>query len=115
LRKRLLESSFEMSVLNAVNNKGLEEMKQVMNEISTTLDKDLTAGKISLQNCENVIKFKETVITEVIIPTININQIDNNENNDNEKEDENESITVDPINDHDLSFDDGSDDISIGK
>jgi hypothetical protein len=67
LQKRLLELSFEMSVLNSVNSNQFDEIDEVLISINNNVDRELTEGKIQLQNCKKLIKFKNTVITEEIL------------------------------------------------
>jgi hypothetical protein len=100
LQKWLSELSFEMSALCAVNSNQFDEIDDLLTNIINSIDREIAEGKIQLQNCENLIKFNNTVITEEIL--------------DNEDAADDGSITiVDDVND--TLFDDESDDVSIDK
>jgi hypothetical protein len=89
-----------MSVLNAFNSNQFDEIDDLLINISNNVDRELTEGKIQLQNCKNLINFKNTVITEEIL--------------DNADAADDGSITiVDDVND--TLFDGESDDVSIDK
>jgi hypothetical protein len=96
----LSELSFEMSVLNAVNSNQFDEIDDLLININKNLDRELTEGKIQLQNCENLIKFKNTVITEEMLDKANA-------------ADDGSITIVDDVDD--TLIDDDSDDVSMDK
>ena len=76
LKKKLTETSFEISVLNAVNNKQLEDLKVTIKEINKKIDKDLDKKKKMMQQCKELETFFEEPDSD----------------NDNENVDDNEMI-----------------------
>jgi hypothetical protein len=59
LKKKLTETSFEISVLNAVNNKQLQDLKETIKDINKKIDKDLDKKKKMMQQCKELEKFLE--------------------------------------------------------
>jgi hAT family C-terminal dimerisation region len=113
LKKRLTETSFEMSVLNAVNVSSIDMLKEQIEVINKSYEEDIAASKLNTIKYERVQEYynKMKAQRELQLGLLGSDVI-------NEKDtsnDESEEVSVAVYEEDDTSFGDLSDDNSISN